>query len=601
VSDADDEARWADATLAAALIAIDPAGLRGACIRAGHGLARDRWLELLREWLPVDKPIRRVPLHIGDERLLGGLDMAATLGAGRAIAQRGVLADADGGFVVLPMAERFGVSTLAHIAAVLDTDTVVLERNGLASRTPTRIGVIALDEAGDDEEPVRASLIDRLPFLIDLSGLRAKHIAVTGIAADAVDQARARLAQIRGDDTCEAICSVAMKLGVGSVRASLMALRTACALAALRGRTHVAEEDAVTAVRLVLAPRAAVLPDQAPQQETSEESLRPQEESEQDETPPVEDEGDPREDGDESDRPDTPLAEMLLDAAVAAIPHGLLQRLRVQDSAASRARSDGRAGAMRQSMRRGRPAGTRRGDPGAGIRLNLVETLRAAAPWQPLRRAARAPLPARRVEIRSEDFHITRYRQRTQTTTIFVVDASGSSALNRLAEAKGAVELLLADCYVRRDQVAVIGFRGSGAELLLPPTRSLVRAKRSLAGLPGGGGTPLAAAIDAGIALAEQVKRAGHSATLVLLTDGRANVARDGSGHRERAESDARAAASRLRAASITTLFLDTSPRAQPAAARLAAEMDATYLPLPYADAASLSSVVKGARAPSRR
>ncbi|MEO7431380.1 MAG: magnesium chelatase subunit D [Dokdonella sp.] len=602
MSDADDEARWADAALAAALIAINPTGLRGACIRAPHGHARDRWLGLLRDYLPPVEPLRRVPVNVGDERLLGGLDLAATLGAGRAIAQRGILADADGGFLVLPMAERFNASTLAHIAAVLDTDTVVLERNGLASRTPARIGVIALDEAGDDEEPVRASLLDRLPFLIDLSGLRAKHVDATVFDADAIALARTRLARIRGDDLCEAVCSVAMKLGVASVRASIMAIRAACALAALHGRAQPTDQDAACAVRLVLAPRAAVLPEQAAPSETRSDPPPAPDESGRNEPPPsTAGESDPHDDGDESDRPDMPLDELLLAATVAAIPRGLLQRLRVQDSGASRARTDGRAGALRQSMRRGRPAGTRPGDPSAGIRLNLVETLRAAAPWQPLRRAARAPSLARRVEIRRQDFHVTRYRQRTQTTTIFVVDASGSSAINRLAEAKGAVELLLADCYVRRDQVAVIGFRGTDAELLLPPTRSLIRAKRSLAGLPGGGGTPLAAAIDAGIALAEQVKRAGHSATLVLLTDGRANIARDGSGNRERAESDARAAASRLRAASITTLFLDTSPRPQVAAALLAAAMDATYLPLPYADAASLSSVVKGARAPARR
>ena len=97
-----------------------------------------------------------------------------------------------------------------------------------------------------------------------------------------------------------------------------------------------------------------------------------------------------------------------------------------------------------------------------------------------------------RLRMSPEDFRVTRYKQRTQTLTIFVVDASGSTALNRLAEAKGAVELLLADCYIRRDQVAVVAFRGRKAEILLPPTRSLVRAKRGLAGLPGGGGTPLA-------------------------------------------------------------------------------------------------------------
>jgi hypothetical protein len=112
----------------------------------------------------------------------------------------------------------------------------------------------------------------------------------------------------------------------------------------------------------------------------------------------------------------------------------------------------------------------------------------------------------KRVLVRADDFHVRRFEQRRTTTTLFAVDASGSSALYRLAEAKGAVELLLAECYVRRDQVAVLTFRGQGAELLLPPTRSLVRAKRALAGMPGGGGTPLAAGLDAVAQLADQVR-----------------------------------------------------------------------------------------------
>jgi magnesium chelatase subunit D len=127
------------------------------------------------------------------------------------------------------------------------------------------------------------------------------------------------------------------------------------------------------------------------------------------------------------------------------------------------------------------------GDPRSGARLDLMATLRTAAPWQRLR----GPAPGgARLRVQADDFRVVRFRQRAQSVTVFVVDASGSAALYRLAEAKGAVELLLADCYVRRDEVAMIAFRGDMAELLLPPTRSLVRAKRSLSALPGGGGTP---------------------------------------------------------------------------------------------------------------
>jgi magnesium chelatase subunit D len=214
----------------------------------------------------------------------------------------------------------------------------------------------------------------------------------------------------------------------------------------------------------------------------------------------------------------------------------------------------------------------------------------AAAPAGP---AADAPAPAR-VLVRADDFHVRRFEQRRTTTTVFAVDASGSSALYRLAEAKGAVELLLAECYVRRDQVAVITFRGLAAEVLLPPTRSLVRAKRALAGLPGGGGTPLAAGLEAAARMAEQVRRSGSTPVVVILTDGRANVSRNGQGGRAQAQQDALAAARRLRALGGHTLLVDTSVRPEPAALALAVALGARYLALPQADAAQLSRAVGG-------
>ena len=277
-------------------------------------------------------------------------------------------------------------------------------------------------------------------------------------------------------------------------------------------------------------------------------------------------------------------------------------------------RNAGGAGAIRQGQLRGRPSGVRRGEPRAGARLNLIETLRAAAPWQLLRRReadAKAAATGNRppnsptnaltnspqIHVRREDFHVTHFKQRSETTTVFAVDASGSAALHRLAEAKGAVELLLAECYVRRDSVAVLGFRGKSAELLLPPTRSLVRAKRSLAGLPGGGGTPLAAGIDAAHDLADAVRRRGGTAVIVLLTDGRANIARDGSPGRARATEDAAASAKRVHAAGIRALLLDTSPQPQEAGRQLARDMGALYLPLPHAGAAAMSQVVRAVSA----
>ncbi len=202
--------------------------------------------------------------------------------------------------------------------------------------------------------------------------------------------------------------------------------------------------------------------------------------------------------------------------------------------------------------------------------------------------------------VRREDFRVARHKQRSETATLFVVDASGSSALQRLAEAKGAVRLLLAECYVRRDEVALIAFRRSEAEIVLPPTRSLVAAERALSGLPGGGATPLATAIEAAGALADAVRRKGRTPALVFMTDGRANIDRAGRQGRAQAQADALAAARGLRGEGFNAILIDTSPQPQPQAAEIAAAMGGLYLPLPQADAAGVGRAVGAALAAAR-
>jgi magnesium chelatase subunit D len=190
---------------------------------------------------------------------------------------------------------------------------------------------------------------------------------------------------------------------------------------------------------------------------------------------------------------------------------------------------------------------------------------------------------------------LKRYQETSDRVLIFAVDASGSSALARLGEAKGAVELLLAQAYARRDHVALIAFRGTAAELMLPPTRSLVQTKRRLASLPGGGGTPLAAGLQMAFELAAQTKARGMTPTVALLTDGRGNIALDGSANREMAEADSLKLARALRATAIPALVIDIATRPQPALKRLAEMLDAPYLPLPRADAQRLSAALQAA------
>jgi magnesium chelatase subunit D len=572
---------WADAALAAVLLAVDPVGLGGIALRARSGPVRDIWQDQFRKLLNTDMPVRRLPSGIADDRLLGGLDIPATLRAGRPIADRGLLAEADGGIVFVPMAERLSGAIAARLARVLDTGEVIMERDGLASRSHSRIGIVAYDESAQDDEPPPRALTDRLAFHPSLEGVRLGGAADFGFEPALLPAARLRLKNtVAGADAAQALCELALALGIASLRAPLLALRAARAHAAWRAAERVEQADLLVAARLVLAPRATQLP-----------AAEPETQPPPPEPPP-----------DEPDDPATPPAEqdlldrdILLNAAKAAIPQGLLDRLRAASASAAMSTNAGQAGALQTSLKRGRPAGVRAGTPRSGARLSIIATLRAAAPWQKLRqqddRTMRAGHGA--VIVQPEDFRVSRFKQRTESVTIFIVDASGSTALNRLAEAKGAVELLLADCYVRRDQVAMIAFRGRGADVLLPPTRSLTRAKRSLAGLPGGGGTPLAAGLDEGLRLAESVRRKGQTPILVLLTDGRANVARDGTGGRILASEDAAAAARMVHQSAYRAVLIDVSPRAGEAGRQLAAVMNAIYLPLPFANAADLSQAVR--------
>ncbi len=577
---------WDEAMLAGALFSIDPAGLGGVSLRAGPGPGRDHWLARTRALLAADAPVRRVPINIEDDRLLGGLDFAGSLAAGRPISQTGVLAECDGGVMICPMSERIQPGLAGRLAAVMDQGEVAFEREGLSRRLPARLGLIALDEGSAPEERPPQALLDRMAFHLDFDGFGSSREPAPGAPdAAAVARARDRLAQVMdaGPEIVEAVCQVGEQLGVDSARACILTLRAARAHAALNGRTAITEEDAAVAARLVLGPRALKAPDAAPSEPAGEPppEAAPEEAAADDDASPQDEtaEDQVRPDGD-TDR--------VVEAIQAMLPDDLLARVSLGSQPRTAAGAGG-AGASAKSAQRGRPIGSKPGVLRSGSRLDLIATLRAATPWQRLRNGGTRP---DRVLVRKDDFRIRRFAQKLASTTIFVVDASGSSALQRLAEAKGAVELLLAKAYVTRSMVALIAFRGEGAQLLLPPTRSLTRAKSHLADLPGGGGTPLAAGMQAALALALAEKAKAHTPLLVFLTDGRANIAHDGSPGRAAAARDALEAGQAIRAAGVAAVYIDTAPRPQPDGDRFARAMGAAYAPLPYLDANALMDVV---------
>jgi magnesium chelatase subunit D len=578
---------WRLAELAAALLALDPAGIGGLTLRAPAGPVRDAWLMRLTTLLG-ERRLLRMPAGIGDARLLGGLDLTATLAAGRPVAERGLLAEADGGVVLVAMAERLPPATAARLALVQDTGEVATERDGIAMSAPSRFGIVAFDEGIDAEERPPAALTDRLALWLDLSALSHREIEPAVFTTADIAEACERLSRVDlSDETIAALCTACVALGIGSARAALHAVKVARSIAALLGREVVSQDDAALAAALVLAPRATQLP-------------AIQDENDQQETPPEQlDDAQPPEVESSPETHPTDLDDLVLEAAKAAIPAGLLAQLLAQGGKVQ-ARASGRAGQFQKAASRGRVVGSKPGDLRGGQRLDVIETLRAAAPWQVLRRRESGREARGGLIVRRDDLRVARYKQRSETATLFVVDASGSSALQRLAEAKGAVRLLLAECYVRRDEVALIAFRKTEAELVLPPTRSLVAAERALAALPGGGATPLATAIGAAAALADAVRRKGRTPAIVFMTDGRANIDLDGKPGRANAQADALSAARVLRGQGLTSLLIDTSPQAQPHAAELAAAMGGRYVPLPHADAVGVSRVVGAALAVAR-
>jgi magnesium chelatase subunit D len=435
---------------------------------------------------------------------------------------------------------------------------------------------VALDEGAEPDERVPVALMERLAFAVDLDAVAMGDVTGFGPEPEELAAARAGLAAVVcPEEVLAQIVGLCAELGVASGRAALFAVRAARAHAALRGAGTLEAEDIEVACGLVLAHRATQMP------VTQEEPPPP---------PPPESENEDQDKGEtpESDNEGLDLPdELLLEAVKALIPDDLLARI-----AAGKARgaTGSGTGAKKKGNRRGRPMPSRPGRLGDGQRIDIVATLRAAAPWQTIRGRL-----GRGLKIRPDDIRVKRYEDRSDRLLIFAVDASGSAALARLAEAKGAVELLLGQAYARRDHVALIAFRGMGAEVLLPPTRSLVQTKRRLAALPGGGGTPLAAGLEAALHLADQAGRRGLTPTLALLTDGRANIALDGTANRAQAAEDAQKVARGMRIGGVEGVVIDTGNRPEKALRDLAATLGATYLPLPRADAERLSKAVSAA------
>jgi len=576
--------------LALMMLAVDPA-LRGVALAAPAGSGKSALLHGMRELQP-DLPWVELPLGCDSEALLGGLDLEATLQQGRRVIRSGALARAHGGFLLAESCNLMDDGSANTLLGALEDGVVRIEREGLSLRSPAEFRL--LTSFDPSEGAPRAHLLDRLGMIVMMPTIRAGEarasIVRRHLQPDAetwsdeaqllrglIESAREQLPRIKlGDAQRRELIRTADALGVQGHRADLFAIRVARASAALGLRDEVQREDLELAARLVLLPRATRQPEQSA-------SAPPSESPTPESTPPPE----ARDEMDSDSKPlpseeELELAEEVLESLAVELPDALASL----SFARQRSGRSGSRGAT--SGQRGRHVSSVPGLP-RGQRLDVIATLRAAARWQRVRTRRRQG-----IALTSDDFRIKKYRSKAGALFIFAVDASGSMALNRMRQAKGAVHALLEQAYVNRDRVALLAFRGHEADLLLPPTGSVELLRRAVDQLPTGGGTPLAASLVASLEVAEQAKRRGFgNIVLVLLTDGRANVGLKAD--RSGVDTEVKQLAHAVAATGIRSLVIDTqrSFLSQGNATQLARALAGDYLYLPNAQGTAIAAAAR--------
>ena len=498
-----------------------------------------------------------LPVGASEDRLVGALDIERALSEGVKAFEPGLLADAHRGILYVDevnllhdhlvdllldaaamgasYVEREGVS-VRHAARFLLVGTMNPEEGELRPQLLDRFG-LTVEVAASREPDQRVEVVRRrLAYDDDPAAFAARWAEEEAAVRARIVAARELLPSVRlGDGALRQIAATCAAFEVDGMRADIVMARTATALAAWAGRTDVLAEDVRQAALLALPHRRRRNPFDAPglDEDKLDETLEEFGGSDDDDPDPDPGPDGPGGGGGQPEPDDAPEGDGDTAARPEAGEGGQPQPSGAGEQSAARASEPfrtkmlsvpgiGEGAAGRRSRARtehGRTTGARR-PRGALTKLHLAATVQAAAPHQRARGRSGPGLVVRRDDLRQA----TR-EGREGNLVLFVVDASGSmAARQRMSAVKGAVLSLLLDAYQRRDKVGLVTFRGTAADVALPPTSSVDAAAARLETLPTGGRTPLAAGLLRAhdVLRVERLRDPARRPLVVLVTDGRA-------------------------------------------------------------------------------
>ncbi|GLC46452.1 hypothetical protein PLESTB_001718300 [Pleodorina starrii] len=606
-------------------------------------------------------PFVQIPLGATEDRLVGTVDIEASMKEGRTVFQPGLLAEAHRGILYVDEINLLDDGIANLLLSILSDGVNVVEREGISISHPCRPLLIAT--YNPEEGALREHLLDRIAITLSADvpstfddrvkaidaamRFQDKPQEVLDETAAATDAMRTQIILAReclkhvtiSPKQVSYLVEEARRGGVQGHRADVFAARVAKACAALEGRERVSKDDLRQAVQLVILPRATILdappPEERPppppppppppqsaqppppaQEDTAEREEDKQQQQQQQEEEEEEEEGEEEEQSQQQEEQEEVPMEFLIES------EGVILDPAVLDFARHQLRSKGRSGRTKTviySEDRGRYVKAMFPKGRKIKRLAVDATLRAAAPYQKIRRrvytaAGQAP---RKVYIDKEDLRAKRLARKAGGLVIFVVDASGSMALNRMSAAKGACMRLLAESYRSRDQICLVPFFGYKAQVLLPPSRSTTLARHRLESLPCGGGTPLAHGLSTAVRIAVQAMKArqvGH-VMVVLVTDGRANVCLARSNEApeamkpdalrpgaEQLKDEVRDMAKKAAAAGINVLVIDTENKfvSTGFAEEIAKAAQGKYYYLPNASDSAIAAAASSAMAAAK-